>query len=129
MIPLLILSSLIGYLLWSLTALELNYRRARSMSIPLVRLPVDPMNIVWILIESHLWRLLDKLPVNWGTFGRYSRRGWFFPDKAQSHLRYGPIWALVTPRDIYVYVADPEAVHDIFTRREDFLRPAKMYST
>ena len=32
------------------------------------------------------------------------------------------------PLDIYVYVAEPEAIHDIFVRRGDILRPSKMYS-
>lgn len=108
--------------------MEINYRRASTMGIPLVRLPVDPLNIAWQILESPLWRLLDCLPVNWGAFGRYSRRGWHFHDKAASHLHYGPAWALVTPRDIHVYVSDPDAIHDIFVRRGDFLRPSKMYS-
>lgn len=108
--------------------MEINYRRASFMGIPLVRLPVDPLNIPWIILEPLLWRLLDRLPFDWGTFGRYSRRGWHFREKADSHLRYGPAWALVTPCDIHVQIADPDAIHDIFTRREDFLRPTKMYS-
>ena len=108
--------------------MEINYRRASSMGIPLIRLPVDPMNIAWLILEPPLWRLLDRFPIEWGTFGRYSRRGWHFHDKAKSHLQYGPVWALVTPCDIYVYVADPEAIHDVFARRGDFLRPSKMYS-
>lgn len=108
--------------------MEINYQRASSMGIPLVRLPVDPMNIVWLILEPYLWRLLNRFPFDWGTFGHYSRRGWHFKDKATSHLKYGPIWALVTPCDIYVYVAEPEAIHDIFVRRGDFLRPSKMYS-
>ena len=130
MILLVILALLTIHVGWSFAALELNHHRARAMNIPLIRLPIDPMNIFWIILEPHLWRVLDNLPVDWRktTFGRYSRRGWFFTDKAQSHLHYGPIFALVTPKDIYVYVADPEAVHEIFTRREDFLRPSKMYS-
>lgn len=118
----------LAYLIWSLVSMEVNYRRAASMGIPLVRLPVDPMNIPWLILEPSLWRLLDRLPFSWGTFGRFSRRGWHFHDKAASHLQYGPAWALVTPRDIYVYVADPDAIHDIFVRRGDFLRPSKLYS-
>jgi hypothetical protein len=43
-------------------------------------------------------------------------------------LKYGPVYALVTPCDVYVYCADPDAIHEIFTRRGDFLRPTKMYS-
>jgi hypothetical protein len=118
----------LAYLTWSLAAMEVNYQRASSMGIPLVRLPVDPINIPWILLEPTLWRLLDYLPIDWGTFGWYSRRGWHFKDKAKSHLKYGPAWALVSPRDIYVYVADPDAIHDIFMRKGDFQRPSKMYS-
>jgi hypothetical protein len=117
-----------AYLIWSLVAMEINYRRASSMGIPLVRLPIDPMNIPWVVLEPSLWRLLDRLPFSWGTFGHYSRRGWHFHDKAESHLHYGLAWALVTPRDVYVYVADLGAIHDIFVRRGDFLRPSKMYS-
>ena len=118
----------VAYLAWSVIAMEVNHRRAASMGIPLVRLPIDPMNIVWLVLEPWFWRLLDRFPFTWGAFGRYSRRGWHFYDKAESHLRYGPIWALVTPVDIYVYVADPDAIHEIFNRRGDFQRPSKMYS-
>ena len=117
-----------AYLLWSIAAMEINYRRATAMGIPLIRLPVDPLNLPWLIIEGPLWRILDTLPLEWGSFGRYSRRGWHFHDKAQSHLQFGSIWALVTPRDVYVYVADPSAISDIFQRRTDFLRPSKMYS-
>jgi hypothetical protein len=117
-----------AYVLWSLVAMESNYRRASSMGIPLVRIAVDPLNVIWLVLEPLFWRLMDCLPFYWGTFGRYSRRGWHFNDKARSHLHYGPVWAVVTPRDIYVYVADPIAIRDIFIRRGDFLRPSKMYS-
>ncbi len=128
MIVELLLGLSVGYLTWSLVAMEINYRRASSMGIPLVRLPVDPLNIPWMTLEPFLWSLLDRLPLDWGTFGRYTRRGWFFREKADSHLRYGPAWALVTPSNVYVQIADPDAIHEIFTRREDFLRPTKMYS-
>jgi hypothetical protein len=108
--------------------MEINYLRASTMGIPLVRLPIDPLNGPWLILEPPLCRLLDCLPFDWGTFGRYSRRGWHFHDKADSHLHYGPVWALVTPRDIWLSIADPDAIHDIFSRRTDFLRPSKNYS-
>ncbi|KAJ5732313.1 cytochrome P450 [Penicillium malachiteum] len=71
--------------------------------------------------------LLDQLPVNWGAFGIYSRRGWLFKDNGDSHRLYGPIWVLVTPVGIYVQVADPDAISEIFQRRTDFIRPIEMY--
>ena len=108
--------------------MEMNHRRATSMGIPLVRVLVDPLNLGWIVIEPFLWHLLDLLPIDRGTFGLYSRRGWHSKDKAASHVKYGPAWALVTLRDTWVHIAEPDAIHDIFLRRGDFLRPSKMYS-
>ncbi|GAB1197740.1 hypothetical protein APSETT444_007043 [Aspergillus pseudonomiae] len=108
--------------------MEINYRRACAMGIPLVRLCIDPQNLLWVLIEPHLWPWLDRLPIHWGNFGRYSRRGWYFADRGESHRRYGPIWALVTPKEIYINVADSEAIHDMFQRRTDFIRPVEQYT-
>ena len=123
-----VLGLVLAYTVWCVTAMEVNYHSASSMGIPLVRLIVDPKNLVWLIIEPNFWKILDYLPFDYGTFGRYSRRGWHFHDKAKSHLHYGPAWALVTPGDVYIYVADPGAIHDIFYRRGEFLRPSKMYS-
>jgi hypothetical protein len=81
-----------------------------------------------MFIQARLWLILDRLPIDWGNFGRYGRRGWQFADKADSHLRHGPVWALVTPAKVYIHVADADAVHDMFHRRKDFPRPSKMYS-
>lgn len=120
----------LAYLAWSLVALEINYRRASAMGIPLVRLYIDPQNLLWMVCEPIIWPWLDRLPINWNNynFGRYSRRGWYFADRGKSHQRYGPIWAIVSPRHIYINVADSEAIHDIFQRRMDFIRPSEMYS-
>lgn len=129
MILQILVSLALGYLGWSLACMEINYRRASSMGIPLVRLIIDVNNLPWMILEPYLWPLLDRLPINWGSFGIYSRRGYHFADKADSHLRYGPIWAIVTPVDVYIHVGDPDAVNEIFNRRTHFLRPSKMYST
>ncbi|KAI9675452.1 MAG: hypothetical protein M1822_008930 [Bathelium mastoideum] len=117
----------VAWLTWSMASMEFHHRRARAIGIPLVRLPVDPTNVLWLIFEAYIWRILNLLPFSLGSFALYSRRGWHFYDKAESHLRYGPVWALVSPGGIYVYVAEPDTVHDIFTRRQDFLRPSKLY--
>ena len=58
----------LAYVIWSLVAMGMKYQRAKSMGIPLVRLPIDLENIIWLVLEPHFWRLLDRLPINWGTF-------------------------------------------------------------
>ncbi|KAJ4353464.1 uncharacterized protein N0V89_005193 [Didymosphaeria variabile] len=129
MFALLLLILAAGYLTWSLVCLELNYRRARAIGIPLFRLPIDPLNILFQIFESHVWEVLDRLPVKgvlpqWTT---YARRGWFFEDKADTFLRLGKVWAIVTPVGIYIQLADPEAIGDVLSRRMDFPRPTEPY--
>ncbi|KAJ5707149.1 cytochrome P450 [Penicillium malachiteum] len=116
----------LAYLIWSLIALEINYYRASAMGIPRIRVCVDGSNLLWQFPESHFWRLLDLLGLELGTF-RYTRRGWTTLDKAETHIRLGPAWALVSPRRTYVHIVDSEAVNDIVQRRSDFLRPTEAY--
>jgi hypothetical protein len=124
------LIALVGlYIGWSLICLELNHKRASSMGIPLLRIPIDPLNVFFMVLEPHIFKLIDLFPPSvLPTFVQYMRRGWFMLDKADSHLRYGPIWAHVTPRRIHVWICDSEAIHDMFNRRWDFIRPIENYS-
>ncbi|KAJ5712170.1 cytochrome P450 [Penicillium malachiteum] len=117
----------LGYLAWGLVAMESNYRRASSMGIPIVRLLVDPQNVLWMIIEPHVWPLLDRLPIDWGTF-RFSRRGWYFADKGKAYQVYGPIFAVVSRLGIFIHIADSEAINDMFQRCADFIRPVENYT-
>ncbi|EED16875.1 hypothetical protein TSTA_019380 [Talaromyces stipitatus ATCC 10500] len=76
-----------------------------------------------MFLQARLWPVLDRLPIDWATFGRYGRRGWQFADKADSHLRYGPVWALVTPVKVYIHVTDADVAYDMFNRRKNFPSP------
>ncbi|KAH3969293.1 hypothetical protein HBI81_072260 [Parastagonospora nodorum] len=126
-----LIATVVAYVGWCMVCLELNYRRASSMGIPLIRVPVDYLNVPFQVIEPHIFTIIDLLPASivkrLPTFVPYMRRGWFFHAKANPHVRYGPAFALVTPRTIWMQVCDSEAVHEIFTRRSDFLRPQENY--
>lgn len=130
MFALLLFTMAAAYLTWSLVCLEINYTRAKAIGIPLVRLPIDPLNILFQISESQVWAVLDRLPLTGilPTWTAYARRGWFFNDKAETFLRLGNIWGLVTPVGIYVQLADPEAINDVLSRRMDFQRPSEPYS-
>ncbi|KAF2656622.1 cytochrome P450 [Lophiostoma macrostomum CBS 122681] len=58
---------------------------------------------------------------------RYGSRDWHLREKAQAHIKYGDTWALVTPGQIWLNVANPEAIVDIFQRRTQFTRPVELY--
>jgi hypothetical protein len=90
---------------------------------------VDPLNIPFQILEPHLSRIIDLLPAKLvPNFVQYMRRGWFFLDISASHKRYGPIIAFATPKGLHVYVGYAKAVHDMFMRRLDVMRPIENYS-
>ncbi|GAB1319536.1 Cytochrome P450 monooxygenase [Madurella fahalii] len=121
-----LLGGALSYVVWTLICLELNVRKARAMNVPCVRILIDSNNIPWTIFQPFVWNILDRLPVKWSSypdFVRYSHRGWHFEDKAQTHLHLGPVWALVTPVAVYLHFSDPGAIHEILSRRRDFIRP------
>ncbi|KND94617.1 Cytochrome P450 3A11 [Tolypocladium ophioglossoides CBS 100239] len=130
MILTLLLTSALAYVLWSLACLESNVRKARAIGVPVVRLPIDVHNVPWVAFQPLVWSLLDRLPIPWSCYPdcvRFARRGWHFTDRSDTHVRLGPVWALVTPAAVHLHFADPDAIRDIFARRQDFVRPIKDY--
>lgn len=122
---------LLAYLGWSLICMEINVRKARTMHIPVVRLPIDVTNVFWLTLQPSFFAFIDRLPFDWFSypdFIRFSRRDWQFREKAKPAVRLGPVWALVTPVTIYIQVTDPEAIRQIFARPHNFVRPVKEYS-
>ncbi|KAM7214819.1 Cytochrome P450 [Rhypophila decipiens] len=122
--------AVLAYVAWTLFCLELNVRKARAMKVPVIRLPIDPNNIPWLIFQPWLWAILDRFPFDWKSFPdalRFSRRGWHFYENYDPHLRLGPVWALVTPVTVILHIAEPGALNDIFWRRKDFLRPVREY--
>ena len=91
MLPYILLSLGIAWVAYTFLTLAVNVHRARAMKVPLIVVPVSPMNTLWIVVEPLVFRILDRLPFRLGSFGRYGRRGWHFHNKAASHVRYHPM--------------------------------------
>lgn len=123
-----IAAAVLFYVLWTLVALELNYRRAKLMGIPLIRIPIDFLNVPWQVVEPNIWLVVDFFGIPLPKACRYMRRGWHFEDKADTHEELGPIYAFVTPCQIFIQICEPEVEHQVFSRRNDFPRPAAHYS-
>lgn len=128
MIPQFLLGFAVVWPLYSAMTLVINLRRAKSMDIPLIVMPVSQMNVLWLLIEPLVFWALDFIPFWFDNFKRYGPRGWYFQDKATSHMELGDAFAIVTPREVFLHISDPIAVNDIFARRQDFIRPVELYS-
>ncbi|KAI0970502.1 cytochrome P450 [Xylaria arbuscula] len=111
----------VAYIIWTAATLELNARKAGAIGVPCIRIPIDTNSVLWQAFEPWIWSALDRLPFTWSSypdFVRYSRRGWQYTDKYEAYARLGPVWALVTPVTMYLHVADPNAIGEIFARRE-----------
>ncbi|KAI1420949.1 cytochrome P450 [Xylaria sp. FL1777] len=121
---------ILAYIIWTAITLQLNLRKARAIGVPCICIPIDANSVLWAAIQPFVWSILDRLPFKWTSypdFIRYIRRGWPYTDRSETHLRLGPVWALVTPVTMYLYVADPNAIREIFARRSDFVRPLEEY--
>ncbi|MCJ1334603.1 hypothetical protein MMC10_011315 [Thelotrema lepadinum] len=116
---------LLGYSVYSF---KRNFDRVKHLNIPKVYNPLCPSNILWLLLQPALLPLLQLLPYDTRKWLRYSKWGWEYEDRYQTHAELGDVWMQVTPSMNWVYVADANLVNEIFHRREDFRRPRQLYS-
>jgi hypothetical protein len=92
-----------------------------------VRIPIDPLNIPWQIVEPHLWKLVDYFQIPYPQDMIMLRRGWYFDVKADLHEDMGTVWSFVTPQNINICVYDADSLTETFARRNDFPRPKEYY--
>jgi hypothetical protein len=104
--------------------LFLNYRIARSIGVPIRIILFDHVNPFWLVCDRAVVSFVRCLPFGLGnnSFTRYNYRGWELPDRYFSHHELGDAYILVSPGNIWLYIADPDAVTDILRRGKDFPR-------
>lgn len=105
-----------------------NRNNALKTGLPFVMSPVDPMHPLWVISQKLFLPLLKRLPFGLGRFTRYNMRGWVYDDKYKMHAELGDAWINVTPGENMLFIADPDAAIDIFSRRKDFVKPLRLYS-
>ena len=118
--PVALFLSLALYLLYGLSV---NYTAARKTGLPLIVLPFDCGNPLWLIIDRKVAQLVRRIPFGPGTFTRFNWRGWEIWDRYRAHQQLGDAIFFVTPGKNYLQLCDAEAVSEIFQRRGDFPRP------
>jgi hypothetical protein len=114
---------LAAYFLSSVYSLYRNYRTACSSGVPVVICPVNPDNIIWVLIKVPLRPTLQKiLPTFLYDQIKISIFGWEFRDKFELHSRIGNTFCLATPGGLEFWIADPEVAQVVLAKRKDFVQ-------
>lgn len=101
-----------------------NYLAARKIGVPIRITPIDHVNPLWLVVDRRVLSALKRLP-GWlgnNSFTRYNYRGWEVPDRYFSHHELGGAYILVSSRNVWLYLSDPDAVTDITRRSKEFDR-------
>ncbi|KAI1844662.1 hypothetical protein JX266_009118 [Neoarthrinium moseri] len=119
-----VLVLIVGTVLQSVFSLFRNYLVARKIGVPVRIIPFDHVNPLWLVLDRRVLSMVKLLPFGLGnnSFTRYNYRGWEVPDRYYSHFEMGDAYILVSPRNIWLYIADPDAVMDLWRRGKEFPR-------
>ncbi|KAI0396623.1 cytochrome P450 [Xylariaceae sp. FL0594] len=108
---------------YSLLCLFQNYLAARKIGLPIRIIPISHTNPLWMLVDRRVISVIKRIPyVGDSSFTRYNYRAWELADRYRSHAEMGDAFVLVSPGRNWLYLANPEALMDVFRRRLDFPR-------
>ena len=113
----------IAIIAWPILNLCRNYVTARKIGLPIVINPVGLLNPVWLLSQDRLLPLLKSLPFGLGNWAVYCGAGSVFSNRYKLNEKHGPAYLVVTPSDVVLWIGDAEAVEEVFTKRNDFIKP------
>ncbi|KAI0185532.1 putative cytochrome P450 [Xylaria flabelliformis] len=112
-----------GATTYSMSRLAQNYFAARRIGLPIRVIPISHTNPFWMLVDRRILSVIKRIPfIGSSSFTRYNYRAWELADRYYSHAEMGDAFIIVTPGRNWLYVANPEALMDIFRRRTDFPR-------
>ena len=119
--------SFLAWFLWSAYSLGINYRRARTIGLPILIQPINPLNPFWVLLYPKLVPVFRLSRVT-AYLIQCSYPGWTFDGKYDVHKELGEVFLVVNPGHVQLCVANAAAAESITTRRKDFPKPIKLYS-
>lgn len=114
------------WILYNFYCLLVNYFEAQKTGLPLVILPIDSGNPLWMNIDTRVLPFFRRLPFGFKNFTRFNWRGWEISDRYRAHQELGDAFILVTPGKNWLQICNAEAVADIFARKREFTRPTEM---
>lgn len=119
-----ILAVFLTLIIWYFSAVPGYYRKARTAGVPVLFSPINPNTPIWMIFTAVVgYRNIERvLPTFIFDTVKLTVPGWEHHCRHTVHARHGKIFILVTPGTLVMLVADPEAAHQMMTRRTDFCR-------
>jgi len=115
-VPKIIISIAIALISWPILNLLKNYIKERSVGLSIIINPIDLLNPIWILTHKPLLPLFELLPFDLGDSIVSSGFVSVF------HNKHGPAYLLVTPKEINLFVDNPELA-EILGKQKDLIKP------
>jgi hypothetical protein len=86
---------------------------------------------MWLLVDKQIVSLIKLLPGVLGenNYARFNYRGWHEHDRTRSHDEMGDAFVPVTPSNNWLYIADPDALMNVYRRGKEFPRWTEITST
>ena len=105
---------------WSFR-LYFNYRAARATGIPYLLCPANPNSALFMVFSIPLRPLfLCLLPAWLWRRLRVQIYGWEYLLRGAPQAELGPVFWVVAPEGLKLWIAEPEAAADVLARRKDF---------
>ncbi|KAK5632012.1 hypothetical protein RRF57_007726 [Xylaria bambusicola] len=113
-----------AWVVYSSYCLYCNYLEALKIGVPVRIIPISHLNKLWLLIDKRVIFTIRRLPgvLGGNNFTRFNYRGWHEDDGTQAHDEMGEAFVLVTPSHNWLYIAEPEALMNMYRRGKDFPR-------
>jgi hypothetical protein len=108
------------------TGLQLlgNLAVARKIGVPVRVILFDHVNPFWLVLDRAILSLVRRLPFGLGdnSFTRYNYRGWEVPDRYYTHHELGDAYILVSSKNIWLYIDNPDTIKELWRRGNEFPR-------
>jgi cytochrome P450 len=125
---LLVAACVASLIVWPYRTLLYNYNKARKFKLPILITPIQAASFPHSMLGNFGGKtnaFLRSFPFGIFNFLDYTGFEWFWANGRRLHSIYGPAFVVVSPGEVHLVVADPEAGQDILIRRREFVKDEK----